>query len=82
MEVKWPQLSSKEIQRDSIGTVLDAFINGTHCFKALCGSVRQIKCDQAPNFVGAKNELNAALQEVDAERLVTFLAEKQCDFGL
>ena len=58
----------------------DAFINGLRCFIALRGSVRQIKCDQGTNFVGAKNELNAALHEVDAERLATFLAEKQCDF--
>ncbi|XP_054872902.1 uncharacterized protein LOC111584426 [Amphiprion ocellaris] len=58
----------------------DAFINGLRCFIALRGSVREIKCDQGTNFVGAKNELNAALQEVDAERLATFLAKKQCDF--
>ncbi len=60
----------------------DAFINGLRCFIALRGSVRQIKCDQGTNFVGAKNELNAALQEVDAERLATFLAGKQCNFVL
>ncbi len=58
----------------------DAFINGLHCFIALRGSVRQIKCDQGTSFVGAKNELNAALQEVDAERLATFLSGKQCNF--
>lgn len=58
----------------------DAFINGLRCFVALRGSVRQIKCDQGTNFVGAKNELSAALHEVDAERLKNFLAEKQCDF--
>lgn len=42
--------------------------------------MRQIKCDQGTNFVGAKNELSAALHKVDAERLENFLAEKQCDF--
>lgn len=30
--------------------------------------------------MGAKNELNAALQELDMNRLNTFLTEKQCDF--
>ena len=58
----------------------DAFINGLRCFIALRGYVKQIKCDRGTNFVGAKNELNAALQEVNTERLTTFLAEKQCDF--
>ncbi|XP_030581660.1 uncharacterized protein LOC115777804 [Archocentrus centrarchus] len=47
----------------------DALINGLRCFIALRGSVRQIKCDQGTNFVGAKNELNVALQEVDTKRV-------------
>ena len=58
----------------------DTFINGLRCFIALRGAVRQIKCDQGTNFMGAKNELNAALQELDMNRLNTFLTEKQCDF--
>ncbi|XP_048020447.1 uncharacterized protein LOC125251470 [Megalobrama amblycephala] len=60
----------------------DAFINGLRCFVALRGAVRQIKCDQGTNFVGAKNELKNALKEIDADRLTVFLAEKQCDFVL
>ncbi len=60
----------------------DAFINGLRCFIALRGAVRQIKCDQGTNFVGAKNELKNALKEIDADRLTVFLAEKQCDFVL
>ncbi|XP_034537461.1 uncharacterized protein LOC117811344 [Notolabrus celidotus] len=58
----------------------DAFINGLRCFIALRGAVRQIRCDQGTNFVGAKNELSAALKQMDGNRLTTFLAEKQCDF--
>ena len=58
----------------------DAFINGLRCFIAIRGAVRDIKCDQGTNFVGAKNELNEALKQVDADRLTTFLAGKQCDF--
>lgn len=34
------------------------------------------------NFVGAKNKVNEALKQVDANRLTTFLAEKQCDFSM
>ncbi len=60
----------------------DTFINGLRCFIALRGSVRQIKCDQGTNFVGAKNELKAAQGEIDTDKLTTFLAEKQCDFVL
>lgn len=60
----------------------DTFINGLRCFIALRGSVRQIKCDQGTNFIGAKNELNTAQSGMDTDRLTTFLAEKQCDFVL
>lgn len=60
----------------------DAFINGLCCFVALREAVRQIKCDQGTNFVGAKNELKNALKEIDTNCLTVFLAEKQCDFVL
>lgn len=60
----------------------DAFINSLRCFIALRGAVQQIRCDQGTNFIGAKNELSAALKQVDNNRLTTFLAKKQCDFVL
>lgn len=60
----------------------DSFINSLHCFIAIQGAVRYIKCDQGTNFVGAKNELSEALKQVDGERLITFLSEKQCDFSM
>lgn len=60
----------------------DAFINALRCFVAIRGTVRQIKSDQGTNFVGAKNELTKALQEVDKDRLTNFLAEKHCDFSM
>nr|XP_017209156.1 uncharacterized protein LOC101887079 [Danio rerio] len=58
----------------------DAFINGLRCFIALRGAVHQIRCDQGSNFIGARNEFTKAMEEIDTNRLVTFLAEKQCDF--
>ena len=60
----------------------DVFINGLRCFIAIRGALRDIRCDQGSNFVGAKNELNEALKQVDANRLNTFLSEKQCDFRM
>ena len=58
----------------------DGFINGLRCFIAVRGAVRQIRCDQGTNFVGAQNEFKAALKELDTERLSMFLSQKQCDF--
>ncbi|XP_058509227.1 uncharacterized protein LOC131475275 [Solea solea] len=60
----------------------DAFINGLRCFIAIRGAVRQLKSDQGSNFIGAKNELNEALRQVDTNRLTTFLADRQCDFSM
>ncbi|XP_076853956.1 uncharacterized protein LOC143509279 [Brachyhypopomus gauderio] len=58
----------------------DAFINALRCFIAIRGPVRQLRSDHGSNFVGAKNELERALKELDEERVATFLAEQQCDF--
>ncbi|XP_030611587.1 uncharacterized protein LOC115798771 [Archocentrus centrarchus] len=60
----------------------DAFINALRCFIAIRGAVSEIRCDQGSNFVGAKNELQEALKQVDSNRIITFLAEKQCDFKM
>ncbi|CAI5668824.1 unnamed protein product [Oreochromis niloticus] len=58
----------------------DAFINGLRCFVSIRGAVRQIRCDQGSNFVGAKNDMYNALKQMDVSRLTAFLAERQCDF--
>jgi hypothetical protein len=58
----------------------DAFINALRCFIAIRGTVRQIRCDQGSNFIGAKNEFSEALKEMDGGRLQAYLAERQCDF--
>ncbi len=58
----------------------DSFINALRCFIAVRGTVRQLRSDQGSNFVGAKNELKAALKEMDTERVTAFLSEKQCEF--
>ncbi|RXN38546.1 hypothetical protein ROHU_001010 [Labeo rohita] len=60
----------------------DAFINALRCFIAIRGAVREIRSDQGTNFVGAKNELTKALEELDKERLAAYLSQKQCDFTL
>ena len=57
----------------------DAFINALRCFIAIRGAVRHIRSDQGSNFVGAKNELERALKEMNKERIAAYLADKQCD---
>ncbi|KAG1935726.1 hypothetical protein F2P79_019030 [Pimephales promelas] len=47
----------------------DAFINALCSFIAIRGSVRQIRCDQGTNFVGARREFIEALKQMDQEEL-------------
>ncbi|XP_049319056.1 uncharacterized protein LOC125780640 [Astyanax mexicanus] len=54
----------------------DAFINALRSFIAIRGMVRQIRCDQGTNFIGARRELAEALKEMDQEEL----KEIGCEF--
>nr|XP_046208328.1 uncharacterized protein LOC124037560 [Oncorhynchus gorbuscha] len=54
----------------------DAFINSLRSFIAIRGNVRQIRCDQGSNFIGARREFVDALKEMDQTRL----KELGCEF--
>lgn len=54
----------------------DAFINALRAFIAIRGNVRQLRCDQGTNFVGAKKEFLHAMKGLDQEEMKTF----GCDF--
>jgi len=76
-------LSSRAIHIEMLEDLsTDSFINGLRCFIAIRGAVRQIKSDQGTNFVGAKNEFEKCLSELDKDRIATFLAKNQCDFQM
>ncbi|XP_054868653.1 uncharacterized protein LOC129349462 [Amphiprion ocellaris] len=47
----------------------DAFINALRCFISIRGHVRQIRCDQGTNFIGAKGEFLNAMKDFDKEQL-------------
>ena len=44
--------------------------------------MRQIRSDQGTNFVGAKNEFEKSLSELDKDRISIYLAKNQCDFQM
>lgn len=76
-------LSSRAIHLEMLEDMsTDAFINALRCFIAIRGTVRELRSDQGSNFVGAKNELNKALKEIDKEKVTEYLLEKQCDFHM
>ena len=52
-----------------------SFINASSRFLGQHGPVRQLRCDQGTNLIGARNELRAALEELDREHLPDYLVE-------
>ena len=58
---------------------MHAFINALRRFINRRGKVRQLRCDQGTNFVGGKNELSAALKEVNTDSVRKFLLSQDCD---
>ena len=58
----------------------DSFLNAFRRFTARRGVVRQLRSDQGTNLVGAKSELNAALAEMDTDRIKSTLLKHSCDY--
>ena len=58
----------------------DSYLNVLRRFISLRGQVKRIRCDRGTNFVGACNELKAALNEMDDEKIQRFMAEQGCEY--
>ena len=58
----------------------DSFLNAYRRFAGRRGPVRQIQCDQGTNFVGARNELQAALNKMNHTKIQRTLSEDGCDW--
>ena len=58
----------------------DSFMNAYRRSVGRRGPVRQIRSDQGPNFVGARNELQQALFDMDHEKLRTQLLKRNFDW--
>ena len=73
-------LSSRAVHLETLNSMeTDAFINALRRFINRRGKVRELRCDQGTNFVGGKNELNAALREVNTDSVKNFLVTQDCD---
>ena len=58
----------------------DSFINALRRFIGRRGKVQLLRSDQGSNFVGGRNELATALQELDNDIIDNFLSSKGCDW--
>ena len=79
MPVHLPQLQSH-----TSGSRLQHVHQQLHqCTASICqfgGNVKKIRCDCDTNFVGANNELKAALREIDDEKVQRYLAGWGCEY--
>ena len=65
-----------------IATLLttDSFLNTYRRFVCRRGPIQQLRSDQGTNFVGAKNEMQAALNEMNHEKIQRELLKDNCDW--
>ncbi|XP_047483301.1 uncharacterized protein LOC125035146 [Penaeus chinensis] len=74
-------MASRAIHLETANTLeTDSFLSAYKRFIGRRGPVRQLRSDQGTNFVGAKNELQQCLQEMDQEKLKGELLKENCDW--
>ena len=74
-------LASRAVHLETLNSMeADSFISALRRFINRRGKVRELRSDRGTNFVGARNELADALQELDHDRVQDFLRTKDCDW--
>ena len=58
----------------------DAFINAYRRFVCRRGPVRTLRCDRGTNFIGGRNELQSAWDEMDHAKISAELLKDSCDW--
>ena len=58
----------------------DSFLNAYRRFVCRRGPIQQLRSDQGTNFVGEKNELEAALHEMNHNKIQRELLKDNCDW--
>ena len=64
----------------AVSLTTDSFINALRRFIAICGPVRELRCDRGTNFIGAERQLREAVSELDENWLKQFLLKENCDY--
>lgn len=76
-------LSSRAVHLEVSDTLsTSSFLNALRRFISLRGPIKVLRSDQGTNFVGADNELKAALNEIDNIEVRDFLLQNDCVFEL
>jgi len=74
-------LASRAAHLESTNTMdTDSFIQCLRRFIGRRGPIRTIRCDNGTNFVGAKNELQKSMKELDQDTITNFLLSLGADW--
>ena len=74
-------MSSRAVHLETAASLTtDSFLSAYRRFIGRRGPVRQLRSDQGTNFVGASNELKAALSEMNQDTLTKEMAKTSCDW--
>ena len=80
-EVLFTCMASRAIHLETATSLTtDSFLNAYRRFVCRRGPVQQLRSDQGTNFVGAKNELEAALLEMNHDTIQRELLKDSCDW--
>lgn len=58
----------------------DSFISALRRFISIRGQIKLLRCDNATNFVGAKNALAKSMNQIESDEVREFLLKEGCDF--
>ena len=73
-------MASRAVHIETANTLsTDSFINCLRRMMAIRGPIRQSRCDQGTNFVGAKSEFQREYKKMNHKKIETFLNSKGCD---
>ena len=72
-------MASRAIHLEMATLLTTDSLNAYHRFVCRRGPIQQLQSDQGTNFVGAKNELEAALHEMDHKKIQRELLKDNCD---
>lgn len=74
-------MASRAIHLETASSLTtDSFLNAYRRFVCHCSPVQQVRSNQGTNFAGAKNELEAALCEMNQDKIRRELLKSGCDW--
>ncbi len=74
-------MSSRAVHIETLNSMnTDSFLSAYRRFVSRRGPVRKLRPDRGTNFIGGKNELDAALAEMDDKKISQDLLKDSCDW--